>query len=82
MRDIISYEGLSVHLHRLRTTTVTLGGHGHAKLTGEMIKALTVYHDRTIKFHREYLDGMENAVLASFYYVSSTDARPQYDRCI
>ena len=63
-------------------TTVSLCRHGHGKLTGEMIKALTVYHDRTIKSHCDYLDGMDNAVLASFYHVSSTDARPQYDRCI
>jgi len=73
--------GLTKLVALTKETGVTLGEHGHGKLMGETIQALTVYYDRAIRSHHDDLDGMENAVFASFYHVSSTDAKPQHDRC-
>ena len=63
-----------------KKTGVTLGGHGDGKLTKGTIKQLTIYNN-AIRANHDNLDGMVNAVMASFYHVSSTDAKPQHDRC-
>ena len=64
-----------------KKTGVTLGGRGDGKLTKETMNELWVFYDRVIRSHRDDLEGMENAVMASFYHVSLTDAEPQHDRC-
>ncbi|KAK2185093.1 hypothetical protein NP493_246g02075 [Ridgeia piscesae] len=53
-----------------KKTGVTLGGHGDGKLTKGTIKQLTIYYNNAIRANHDNLDGMVNAVMASFYHVS------------
>ena len=62
-----------------KKTGMTLGGPGHGKLKGTTVSLLTIYM-RAICSYPDDLDGMENAVLASFCHISSTDANSQYNR--
>ncbi|CAN8029862.1 unnamed protein product [Ixodes persulcatus] len=57
----------------------SLGGKG--KLTGELITKLTMYYGWALKGHQGDIDGMQNAVLATYYHVTSTDAQPNHSLC-
>lgn len=57
----------------------SLGGKG--KLTAELVTKLTNYYGWALKAHQGNIDEMENAVLATYYHVTSTDAKPQHSRC-
>ena len=60
---------------------VTLGGHGFGKLTGKKIETLSRYYRMAVQTHPHDVNGMQNAILASFNHCSSTDQKPQHDRC-
>ncbi|KAG0413301.1 hypothetical protein HPB47_009542 [Ixodes persulcatus] len=57
----------------------SLGGKG--KLTGELITKLTMYYGWALKGHQGDIDGMQNAVLATYNHVTSTDAQPNHSLC-
>ncbi|KAH7961600.1 hypothetical protein HPB52_010718 [Rhipicephalus sanguineus] len=57
----------------------SLGGKG--KLTAELVTKLTNYYGWALKAHQGNIDEMENAVLATYYHVTSTDTKPQHSRC-
>ena len=59
----------------------TLGGHGFGKLTGKKIETLSRYYRMALQIHPHDVNGMQNAILASFDHCSSTDDKPQHDRC-
>ena len=56
-----------------------IGGRG--RLTDKRIDQLTNYYGRAIKDHAGDLDGMEQAVWATYYHSISTDEDPQHLRC-
>ena len=60
---------------------VTLRGRGHGKLTQATIVNLTAYYGKAVRAHPNDLDAMRDAVWATFYHATSTDERPQHDRC-
>ena len=72
-------------LRKLSTQTkkngVTLGGRGEGKLTHGAITKLSAYYGTAIRAHPNNVSDMQDAVLATFYHVSSTDAKPQHDLC-
>lgn len=57
----------------------SLGGKG--KLTGELVAKLTNYYGWALKEHQGHIEEMENAVLATYDHVTSTDAKPNHSRC-
>ncbi|CAN8002261.1 unnamed protein product [Ixodes hexagonus] len=57
----------------------SLGGKG--KLTGELITKLTMYYGWALKGHQGDIDGMQNAVLATYHHVTSTNAQPNHPLC-
>jgi len=60
---------------------VVLGGQGHGKLTGTTIKKLAGYYDNAIRSNRGNLEGMREAVFASFFHTISTDEDPHHTHC-
>ena len=64
-----------------RKSGVTLGGRGYGKLTGEVVKRLTLYYGMAVRRHKGDLQGMRRAVLATLDHCSSTDDAPNHDRC-
>ena len=60
---------------------VVLGGHGYGKLTKNTIQKLTVYYDTAIRSHRGNLEGMWEAIFASFFHAISTDEDPHHTHC-
>ena len=60
---------------------VTLGGHWFGKLTGKKIETLSRYYRMAVQTHPHDVNGMQNAILTSFNHCSSTDQKPQHDRC-
>ena len=60
---------------------VVLGGRGHGKLTQATIVKLTAYYGKAVRAHPNDLDAMRDAVWATFDHATSTDERPQHDRC-
>ena len=54
---------------------------GKGKLTDGLIKKLTNYYGRAIKDNTGNLEGMRNAVWASFFHTLSTDTDPHHSRC-
>lgn len=57
-----------------------LGGKG--KLTGKVIDNLTRYYGAAIRNNCDSLEGMKNAIWATFYHQQSTDDNPQHHRCM
>ena len=55
---------------------LTLGGHGFGKLTGKKIKTVSRYYRMAVRAHPHDVNGMQNAILASFDHCSSTDEKP------
>ena len=76
---------LDTALRKLSTQTkkagVTLGGRGRGKLTLATITKLTAYYGKAIRAHPKKLDEIQAAVFATFYHASSTDEKPEHDRC-
>ena len=64
-----------------KETGVTLGGRGEGKLTNGAITKLSAYYGTAIRAHPNNLSDMQDAVLATFHHVSSTDGKPQHDLC-
>ena len=60
---------------------VVLGGRGHGRLTQATIMKLTAYYGKAVRAHPNDLDAMRDAVWATFYHATSTDEKPQHDRC-
>ena len=60
---------------------VTLGGRGHGMLTQATITKLTAYYGKAIRAHPHDLDGMIDAVFATFDNTISSDDKPQHGRC-
>lgn len=60
---------------------VTLGGRGFGKLTQATINKLTAYYGKAVRAHPHDVDGMLDAILATFDHAVSNDERPQHDRC-
>jgi hypothetical protein len=58
-----------------------LGGQGHGKLTGATIKTLANYYDNAIRSNRGNLEGMREAVFASFFHAISTDEDHHHTHC-
>lgn len=65
-------------LKNKREGKVSLGGKG--KLTGDLVTKLS-YYGWALKAHQGNIDEMQNAVLATYNHVTSTDARPNHSRC-
>ena len=62
-----------------KKTGVTLGGRGEGKLTNGAITKLSAYYGTAIRAHPNNVSDMQDAVLATFYHVSSTDGKPKHD---
>ncbi|MEG7524040.1 MAG: hypothetical protein M3H12_13215, partial [Chromatiales bacterium] len=60
---------------------VTLGGRGYGRLTQLTIRKLTDYYGMAVRAHPGNISAMHDAVWATFDHVSSTDEKPQHDRC-
>ena len=60
---------------------VTLGGHGRGKLTQRVITQLTQYYGNAVRAHSGDLDGMRDAILATFFHAISTNEAPQHQHC-
>ena len=60
---------------------VTLGGRGFGKLKQTTIVQLTKYYGLAVCAHPNDVDGMQDAVLATFEHSSSTDEKPQHSKC-
>ena len=60
---------------------VTLGGRGFGKLKQTTIVQLTKYYGLAVRAHPNDVDGMQDAVMATFEHSSSTDEKPQHSRC-
>ena len=52
------------------------------KLTGKMIDKLTVYYGLAIRRNFDSIEGMYNAIWATYYHHSSTDSNPCHDKCL
>ena len=69
-------------LHKLaasgKKADVTLGGRGFGKLKQTMIVQLTKYYGLAV---RDDVDGMQDAVLATFEHSSLTEEKPQHNKC-
>ena len=64
-----------------KKTGVTLGGRGEGKMTNGAITKLSAHYGIAIRAHPNNVPEMEDAVLATFYRVSSNDSKPQHDIC-
>ncbi|KAK2182012.1 hypothetical protein NP493_372g05029 [Ridgeia piscesae] len=64
-----------------RQEGVISGGKGYGKLTSTAIVQLQKYYGRAIRSHPNDLEGMRNALFASFFHALSTDEDPHHDRC-
>ena len=60
---------------------VTLGGRGFGRLTGNTMGKLEEYYYLAVRGNTGKLNKMYAAVWASFNNASSTDKKPQHDRC-
>ena len=60
---------------------ITLGGRGFGKLKQMTIVQLTKYYGLSVHAHPNNVDGMQDAVLATFERSSSTDEKPQHNKC-
>ncbi|KAK2162271.1 hypothetical protein NP493_1529g00024 [Ridgeia piscesae] len=60
---------------------VVLGGQGYGKLTGTTIKTLANCYDNAIRSNRGNLEGMREAVFATFFHAISTDEDPHHTHC-
>ena len=60
---------------------ITLGGGGFGKLKQTTIVQLTKYYGPAVHAHPNYVSGMQDAVLATFEHSSSTDDKPQHNKC-
>ena len=60
---------------------ITLGGRGFGKLKQTTIVQLTKYYGLAVRAHPNDVDGMQDAVLATFEHSSSTDEKPQHNKC-
>lgn len=56
-----------------------MGGKG--RLTQGLIKKLTNYYGWAIKSHPNDVPGMERAIMATYYHVTSKDQEPHHDLC-
>ncbi|XP_077257590.1 uncharacterized protein LOC143894826 [Temnothorax americanus] len=54
---------------------------GKNKLTAKMIDKLSVYYGLAIRRNFDSVEGMRNAVWATFYHYSSTTIKPQHHLC-
>ncbi|XP_067210342.1 uncharacterized protein [Linepithema humile] len=54
---------------------------GKGKLTGKVIDKLTVYYGLSIRRHCNSVNDMKNAIWATFYHYSSTEAKPNHSKC-
>jgi len=54
---------------------------GRNKLTAKMIDKLTVYYGLAIRRNFDSVEGMRDAVWATFYHYSSTKDKPQHHLC-
>ena len=57
------------------------GGKGHGKLTAATILRLTKYYSNAIRSNLNDLEGMRNAVFATFLHAVSSDEDPHHNRC-
>ena len=60
---------------------VTLGGRGFGRLTKTTMDRLEEFYYLAVRGNSGKLNEMHDAVWASFYHASSTDEKPQHDRC-
>ncbi|CAH2086841.1 unnamed protein product [Euphydryas editha] len=51
------------------------------KLTSKLIDKLTVYYGLAIRRNCESVEKMKDAIWATYYHYSSTDKKPQHDKC-
>ena len=58
-----------------------LGGKGYGKLTEKKMKRLQQYYRSAIVNNKENISDMKNAIWASLYHCSSTDASPKHSKC-
>ena len=72
---------LGTALRKLKKPGVSLGGHGHGKLTDNVINRLQMFYNNAIHAHQNELQEMQDAIFASFEHASSTDERPNHDHC-
>ena len=79
--EVLGYSSRAVHklVRKQKAVKDPIGGRG--KLTEKRIAALTSYYGRAIKDNAGDLEGMKNAVLASFLHSQSTDDNPQHSKC-
>ena len=66
-------------LRELKKKNKGLGGKG--KLTGKEIDKLSSYYGKAIRDHSDSVEGMQNAVWATFYHRASTKTKPQHHLC-
>ena len=61
---------------------ITLGGRDFGKLKLSAInKLMANYYGKAVRDHPNDSSGMQSAILATFEHATSTDDKPQHDRC-
>lgn len=65
--------------HKSKGRGLSMGGKG--RLTQGLIKKLTNYYGWAIKSHPNDVPGMERAIMATYYHVTSTDQDPHHNLC-
>ncbi|KAG0432156.1 hypothetical protein HPB47_021100 [Ixodes persulcatus] len=60
-------------------TQQPMGGKG--RLTQDLIKRLTNYYSWALKSNASKVEDMQQAIMATFHHVASTDEDPQHDLC-
>lgn len=79
LRDLVKK---TVEEKKIKGKTIrkkTLSGKG--KLTAKLIDKLTVYYGLAIRRNCDSVEKMKDAIWATYFHYSSTDQKPQHEKC-
>lgn len=66
-------------LRQLKKLIKGLGGKG--KLTAKVVDKLTVYYGLAIRRYNHSVEAMKNAIWSTYFHYSSTNKKPQHEKC-
>lgn len=72
---------MGTRLRNMKKGTKGLGGKGAGKLTDKAIGELTKYYGLAIRRNSHSVQAMKDAIWATYYHKSSTDKKPQHEKC-
>ncbi|XP_076681426.1 uncharacterized protein LOC143375815 [Andrena cerasifolii] len=73
---------MGTRLRAVKKAHAGIGGKGIGKLTNIMINKLTQYYGLAIRRNPNSAEDMKQAVWATYYHMSSTDANPHHEYCL